>query len=220
MRSGVLIAGGRSTRFGNADKSVAELVGVPMIRRVADRLAPVVDELVANCRPDQQAAIDDALAGSPLPVEFALDSEPDQGPMAGIRDGLRGASGEYAVVVACDMPFVDPGAVRYLFDRCSGEVAPPNDADDVGDPPYDAAVPRLGDGWYQTTQAVYRPEPMADACDAALERGDRKILAPLKELSYAVVGESELTDRTDLSTFDNINTQQELEAAENRLAEE
>lgn len=220
MRSGVLIAGGRSTRFGDADKAVAELTGVPMIRRVADRLAPMVDELVANCRPDQQEAIADALESSPLPVAFALDSEPDQGPMAGIRDGLRGASGEHAVVVACDMPFVDPEAVGYLFDRCTDAVAPPADADDVGEPPFDAAVPRLGDGWYQTTQAVYRPEPMADACDAALERGDRKILAPLEALSYAVVGERELTDRTDLSTFDNINTQEELEAAEERLAAE
>lgn len=220
MRSGVVIAGGRSTRFGDADKAVAPLAGVPMIRRVADRLAPVVDELVVNCRPDQQTAIGDVLDGSPLPVTFALDSEPDQGPVAGIRDGLREASGDLAAVVACDMPFVDPEAMDYLFDRCRGAVAPPPNAEDVGEPPYDAAVPRLGDGWFQTTQAVYRPEPMADACDAALERGDRKVLAPLEELSYAVVGEDELTDRTELSAFDNINTQEELDAAEERLAAE
>jgi molybdopterin-guanine dinucleotide biosynthesis protein A len=153
-------------------------------------------------------------------VTFALDSEPDQGPVAGIRDGLRATSGDLAVVVACDMPFVDPVAMDYLLDRCRGIVAPPPDAADVGDPPYDAAVPRLGDGWFQTTQAVYRPEPMIDACDAALERGDRKVLAPLEELSYAVVGEGELIARTERWTFDNINTQDELNAAEERLASE
>ncbi|MEF8801356.1 MAG: molybdenum cofactor guanylyltransferase [Halolamina sp.] len=220
MRSGIIIAGGRSTRFGDADKAVAALAGVAMIRRVADRLAPVVEELVVNCRPDQQAAIEDVLESGPLPVTFALDSEPDQGPMAGIRDGLCGASGDHAAVVACDMPFVDPATMDYLFDRCRGTVTPPPDADDVGEPPYDAAVPRLGDGWFQTTQAVYRPEPMVDACTAALGRGDRKILAPLEELSYAVVSEDELTDRTELWTFDNINTQEELKAAEERLAAE
>jgi molybdopterin-guanine dinucleotide biosynthesis protein A len=219
MRSAVIIAGGRSTRFGDADKAVALLAGVPLTRRVADRLEPVVDELVVNCRPDQREAIDDALAGSALPRSFALDEESDQGPMAGIRNGLRAAAGEHAVVVACDMPFVDPDAVRYLFDRCSGSIAPPPGNDDVGEPPYDAAVPRLGDGWYQTTQAVYRPEPMVDACDAALERGDRKILAPLEALSYAVVGETELEERTALSTFDNVNTREELEAAEARLSQ-
>ena len=217
MRSGVIIAGGRSTRFGDTDKAVAPLAGVPMTRRVADRVEPIVDELVVNCRADQQEAIDDALGGYDLPTSFALDQEPDQGPMAGIRDGLRGAEGEHAVVVACDMPFVDPEAVRYLFDRCTGTVSPPPGNDDEGKQPYDAAVPRLGDGWYQTTQAVYRPEPMAAACDAALERGDRKILAPLEELSYAVVGEEELLDHTAVSTFDNVNTQEELAAAEQRL---
>ncbi len=220
MRSGVIIAGGRSTRFGDDDKAVALLAGVPMVRRVADRLRPVVDELVVNCRPDQRDAIDDALTGYDQPVAFALDEEPDQGPMAAIRDGLRGASGEHAVVVACDMPFVDPEAVRYLFDRCTGTVAPPPAGDDIGEPPYDAGVPRLGDGWYQTTQAVYRPGPMADACDVALDRGDRKILAPLEELSYAVVREEELADRADLSTFDNVNTQAELVAAEEQLSSE
>ena len=217
MRSAVIIAGGHSTRFGDADKAVALLAGVPMTRRVADRLEPVVDELVVNCRPDQREAIDDALAGYALPRSFALDEESDQGPMAGIRNGLRGAEGEHAVVVACDMPFVDPEAMSYLFDRCSGAIDPPSEAEDVGAPPYDAAVPKLSDGWYQTTQAVYRPEPMADACDAALERGDRKILAPLEELAYAVVGDGELPG--DGSTFDNVNTQDELDAAEQRLAE-
>jgi molybdopterin-guanine dinucleotide biosynthesis protein A len=217
MRSGVIIAGGRSTRFGDADKSVAPLAGVPMVRRAAERLAPVVDELVVNCRPDQRAAIEDALEGYDRPTGFALDQTVDQGPMAGIRDGLRCATGDHAVVVACDMPFVDPDAIAHLFERCRGAESPPTGADDVGDPPFDAAVPRLGDGWYQTTQAVYRPGPMADACDAALGRGDRKILAPLEDLSYAVVGESELTPRTDLSTFDNINTREELLAAERRL---
>jgi len=218
MDSAVIVAGGRSTRFGDADKAVATLAGTPMIRRVADRLEPVVDELVVNCREDQREAIAAALDDYPLPTEFAFDPEVDQGPMAGIRNGCRAADGEYAAVVACDMPFVDPDAISYLFDRASGAVSPPPDADDEGEPPFDGAVPRLGDGWYQTTQAVYRPGAMADACDAALERGDRKILAPLDDLSYAVVSEAELETVTDLETFENLNTQAEFDEAASRLS--
>ncbi len=218
MHSAVIVAGGRSTRFGDADKAVAPLAGTPMIRRVADRLEPVVDELVVNCREDQRDAIEEALAGYPLPTAFALDPEVDRGPMAGIRNGCRAAEGEYAAVVACDMPFVDPDAIDYLFGRASGEVAPPEAADDEGEPPFDGAVPRLGDGWYQTTQAVYRPDAMADACDAALERGDRKILAPLEDLSYGVVSEAELATVTDLDTFENLNTQEEFDEAAARLS--
>ena len=55
MRSGVVVAGGRSTRFGAPDKAVADLGGTPMIRRVADRIAPAVEELVVNCRPSVPA---------------------------------------------------------------------------------------------------------------------------------------------------------------------
>jgi molybdopterin-guanine dinucleotide biosynthesis protein A len=204
MRSGVIVAGGRSTRFGDADKAVADLSGTPMIRRVADRLAPVVDELVVNCRADQQEAIEAAMTGYPLSVRYALDPDTDEGPMAGIGTGLAACEGEYAVVVACDMPFVDPAVVEYLFERAGREGV-------------DAAVPKLDDGWYQTTQAVYRAEAMADACEAALDRGDRKILAPLEELDWVVVGEDEITERGDVGTFENLNTREEFEAVQARF---
>ncbi|SEP20886.1 molybdopterin-guanine dinucleotide biosynthesis protein A [Halogranum amylolyticum] len=204
MRSAVVIAGGRSTRFGDADKAVARLAGTPMIRRVADRLAAVVDELVVNCRVDQRAAIEAAMADYPLSVRFALDDDTDEGPMAGIGTGLAACEGEYAVVVACDMPFVDPDVVAYLFER----------AEDEG---VDAAVPKLDDGWYQTTQAVYRTEAMATACENALARGDRKILAPLEELEWLVVDEAAIDVHGDLDTFENLNTREEFADAQSRF---
>ncbi|WP_254536865.1 molybdenum cofactor guanylyltransferase [Halomarina litorea] len=202
MPTGVIVAGGRSTRFGEADKAVASLGGTPMVRHVADRLASVVDSLVVNCRADQRGRIEDALDGYPLPVRFAVDEATDEGPMAGIGTGLRAVESEYAVVVACDMPFVDPGVVSYLFERAAG---------------HDAAVPKLDDGWYQTTQAVYRADAMADACEAALAAGEHKILAPLDRLDWVVVGEAGLRERGSLDTFENVNTREELRAAEERL---
>ena len=48
MRASLVLAGGRSTRFGDSDKAVAELAGTPMIRRVVDRVAGVVSEVVIN----------------------------------------------------------------------------------------------------------------------------------------------------------------------------
>ncbi|MFC7166201.1 molybdenum cofactor guanylyltransferase [Halospeciosus flavus] len=206
MHSGVIIAGGRSTRFGDADKAVADLAGTPMTRRVADRLEPIVDELVVNCRADQRDALDDALDGYPLPVTFAEDPETDQGPMAGIRNGLRGASGEFAAVVACDMPFLDPGFLDYLFERAAG---------------HEAAVPRVGEGgWFQTTQAVYHADAMADACDDALARDARKIIEPLFDLDYVVVTEDEVEEHAanGLDTFENLNTREEFEAAQSHFS--
>lgn len=198
MAAGVIIAGGYSTRFGEGDKAIADLAGEPMIRRVAERLASAVDEVVVNCRSEQVVPLSEALKGYVYPLTFAEDPEPGQGPMAGIQTGLRAVDAEYAVVVACDMPFIDPALVDHLFDRAAG---------------HDAAVPRTGDGWFQTTHAVYRASAMADACDAALERDEHKIIEPLFSLDYVVVEESEVRKISDLRTFENINTQAELEEA-------
>ena len=205
MPAGVVLAGGRSTRFGDADKALAALAGVPMVRRVADLLGEVVDVLVVNCRTDQRAAFADALAGYDRPVRFAVDPDPDEGPMAGIRTGLREVEetdAAYGFVAACDMPFLDPDLVAYLFERARGR---------------DAAVPRLTE-WFETTHAVYRATPMADACDAALAAGASKIIEPLFELDYAVVEADELA-RFDSATFESVDTREEFADAERRLRE-
>lgn len=73
MRSAVVVAGGFSTRFGEEHKAVAELAETPLIRRVADRIEGVVDELVINCRADQQPAIAKAMGGYGLDIDYALD---------------------------------------------------------------------------------------------------------------------------------------------------
>ena len=205
MRSAVIVAGGRSTRFGDRDKAVADLAGVPMIRRVADRLARVCEHLVVNCRADQRDAIGDALVGTAVPTAFAVDTEPDRGPVAGIRTGLRAVDTEYAVVVACDMPFVDPDFVRYLFERAAG---------------HDAAVARP-DEWYEPMQAVYRATAMADACEVALDAAEEReprILTPIETLDCVVVGNDEVAAHATSDTFDNLNTEAEFQAARERLA--
>ena len=206
MPAGVIVAGGRSTRFGERDKAVADLAGVPMIRRVADRIVPAIDELVVNCRADQRDVIERALSGYALPTAFAEDEETDQGPMAGIGRGLRTLGGdELAFVVACDMPLVDPDFVSHLAERATGR---------------DGAVPKLDDGWFQTTHAVYRAGPMGDACEKALARGDRKIIAPLTDIDYVVIDEEEVREHAVLGpkVFENVNTETELEAVATRFS--
>ncbi|MFA9517600.1 molybdenum cofactor guanylyltransferase [Halopenitus sp. H-Gu1] len=220
--TGAIVAGGRSTRFGETDKAVAPLSGTPMIRRVADRLAgaddpvdpgaerasggePIVRDIVVNCRSDQRATIEAAMEGYPLAVRYAVDDEPDMGPMAGIRNACRGAAGEYVAVVACDMPFVDPRLLERLHGRAQG---------------HEAAVPRIDDQWYQTTQAVYRAEPMASACDQALSAGKRKIVEALSELEYVVLDGAEIRAVTTERTFENLNTREDLAAAAARIDEQ
>ncbi|WP_251341628.1 molybdenum cofactor guanylyltransferase [Haloplanus halophilus] len=200
-RTAVVLAGGRSTRFGDEDKAVAPLAGTPMIRRVVDRVAPAVDAVVVNCRAEQVPAISDALDGAAVPVRFAEDEYPDEGPMAGMATGLRAVDTEYAFVVACDMPFVDADFVAYLFERAAG---------------HDAAVPRP-EQWFETTHAVYRAAAMADACEAALAAGEERIVAPLFDLDFVVVDAAEVRDHGHPHTFENCNTREDFVDAERRL---
>lgn len=202
MRTVVLLAGGQSTRFGKQDKALAELAGTPMIRRVADRVSTVADELVINCRADQRDAIEAAMSGYETPNLYAEDHIPDQGPVAGIRHGLDAASGEYSAVLACDMPFVDPDFISQLFDRAAG---------------HDGAVPRLANGWLQTTQAVYRTEPMLQAARRVLEQDNPGILTLLSRLDYIVVEQEAIESVTTTETFENINTREEFERAQERF---
>ena len=192
MRAGVIVAGGYSTRFGEADKILADLAGVPLVRHVATRLDGVVDELVVNCRPAQVGELERALSG--IAVEFALDSTPDEGPLAGIRTGLAATEAEDAAVVAADMPLVDPAFVSYLFERAAG---------------HDAAVPRW-QGRLQPTQAVYRREAMAEAATRALSDGERSLVAALSTLDHVVVDERDVREHSTKNTFTNVNTREEL----------
>ena len=190
MRSALILAGGRSTRFGDADKSLAEVEGTPMIRRVADRLAEVCDELVVNCRDDQRAAVADALEGCAHWV--AVDPVPDEGPVAGMRTGLRVANGNAVAVVACDMPRIDPA----LFERLFGAVDT-------------AAVPRA-DGRLHPLHAVYDRHEARVACDRTMAAGSARLYDVLARVDPVVVDVDDAVDGD--SPFTNVNTRADLRA--------
>lgn len=167
MRSALILAGGYSTRFGEPDKAFVPVDGRPMIERVADRVAPVADELVVNCRPEQRRPVERALDAHTF--RFAVDPVPDQGPVAGLRTGLRVTRGQAVAVVACDMPRVDPALFETLFDACEG-----------------AAVPRSGDR-LQPLHAVYEPSVTRVAAERTFATGSRRLYDVVARLDPVVV---------------------------------
>ena len=199
-RGGVILAGGRSERFGRTDKAVAPLNSKPLIEHVLERLNPVVSEVVINCRAEQQPHIQDAIAESGIAVTYAIDPTPDRGPLAGIATGLSAIqNAEAAFITACDMPLIEPALIETLFETL-------NDAD--------AIVPRLDNQWLQTTHAVYRCQPMLAACEAALTAGDGRIVSAIDRLSVKIIDGETVQNYGTLDSFRNINTQAELEALE------
>ncbi len=49
MRTGIILCGGRSRRFGK-DKALLTIDGVPMVRRMAGRISQVVDDVIIAAR--------------------------------------------------------------------------------------------------------------------------------------------------------------------------
>lgn len=208
-----MLAGGRSRRFGEADKVLAPVGDTPMIRHVADRIEPAVDRLVVSCRESQRADVAAALDGYPAPVETVVDPVPDRGPLAGMVAGLSAlravadVTAEYALILAADLPLVTSGLIRRLFDAATGAGR------------IDAAVPRVDD-WYRATCAVYRVVPTVGACRAALERGDQRARAPLAELGVEAVGEDDLATTGGPDALHDVDTPADRETAIRRLAGE
>src|SRR5437899_10933239 len=116
--TGVIQAGGRSTRMGGRPKALIELGGRPIIERVFAALAPAVDDvLVVTNTPELYAFLE-------LPM--VADVYPDHGSLGGIYSGLQAAPGQAALTVACDMPFLHPDVVKLVAARAgAGHVRTP-----------------------------------------------------------------------------------------------
>ena len=114
MICGLILAGGRSSRFGR-EKAVAELGGRPLIAWIADVLGR--SDRVAVNAPKGSAAYDFARARGLACISDP--SEADPGPLTGVRAGLRWAreaGADWLVTAPCDTPFLPPDMVARLVE--------------------------------------------------------------------------------------------------------
>ena len=112
--SGVLLAAGTSSRFGEANKLLATVDGEPLVRRaVAPLLAADLHEIVVVLGHEADA-VRDALAD--LPVEFVVNEDYADGQATSVRTGVRAVDEAAAAALFAlgDMPRVDPGTVDRL----------------------------------------------------------------------------------------------------------
>jgi molybdopterin-guanine dinucleotide biosynthesis protein A len=123
----------------------------------------------------------------------------DRGPLGGIHAALMSSSRELNLLLAVDLPYVDPSFLSYLVTKARG-------SDSL------ITVPRAAGGW-QPLCAVYRP-PFLELAEKALQRGKNKIDPLFEGIPVATVEESELSAAGFSATiFQNLNTPREFEAA-------
>lgn len=182
--TGIVLAGGRSTRMGR-DKASIDLGGRTLLARAVEiiRRAGGTPVVVSPPRPDLDR----------LGVRL-LDDE-GMGPLQALRMGLGAAEGP-AFALACDLPLLPPEVVSFLVEGLSSS---------------QAVVPRAL-GKLQVLAAAYGEMTVA-AFDAALAAGETSVHGAVAALSPRVVELEELAAWGDERMFLNVNTPDDLRRA-------
>lgn len=192
MTAGLVVAGGYSTRFGLAEKPLVPIDGERMLVRVVRALDRVADDVVIDCRADQVEPFRNALETVAVEPSFAVDEQPDGGPIAGLANGLAAIDDDEIAVLSCDRPGVTPGVLDRLRSRRRRE-------------DLDVAVPTI-DGHVQPLCGVYRTEGIREAVDEALATGERRLCAIPRDLASCAVTERALADVVDPAAIASVDT--------------
>ncbi len=193
--SAIVLAGGRSTRLGQ-DKRLVRLDSErTLLERTVQRVASLVEDVVVVVGAGER--LTDDLA------RVVTDEWPGTGPLGGLCTGLARVCHAYALVVACDLPFLNVDVLRALLARPRA---------------YDLLVPRRADGTVELLHGIYRTTCLPVARDR-LAAGRLRLAGLIDDLQAAdrtvvFVDEDDLRPfDPDLRTFFNLNTPADLHLA-------
>lgn len=183
---GIILAGGEGRRMG-ADKALLPLAGRPLLAHVRDRLEPQVEALAISANGDPAR-----LARFGLPV--LADDQP-LGPLSGILAGLRWAAAQGAdalVSAPVDAPFLPGDLTPRLILAADG--------------PH-LAIARAGERLHPAFGLW--PVSLAPTLADFLTSG-----AKPKVMDFAAAHHAAVAGFPDDGAFTNLNTPQDLAAAE------
>ncbi len=114
--TGIVLAGGRSSRMGS-DKGLVQLEGKKFIEHILAALIPNVNEIIIVANNDNY---------NTFGYKVVEDIIKDCGPLGGIYTGLMNSKTENNLIVSCDIPFINEGLIRYIIENSGkAEIAVP-----------------------------------------------------------------------------------------------
>jgi molybdopterin-guanine dinucleotide biosynthesis protein A len=205
--TGMVLAGGPSRRM-HADKAWMPIAGRPMIRWVIDALREVTDELIVVAR--------DVQPFGNLGATVVQDRMPMRGPLTGIHAGLKATETDLNLVVACDLPLVQPPLLALLA-RAVGATHGAVPYAPMGAPPPRHEPVTGREAGLQPLCAAYRR-----ACIAPLEKlllsGQVPSVALISVVKARIVGPETWREYDpEGHSFFNVNTPEDRIAAERIL---
>jgi molybdopterin-guanine dinucleotide biosynthesis protein A len=190
MKSGLqgfILAGGASSRMGT-DKSQLRLEQQTFTERIAATLLKITDSVSVVGRDSDESSL-----------PSVADVYPKWGALGGIHAALAACSREWAIVVACDLPFVTAELFSYLAALRMD---------------HDAVVPIQEDGRPQPLAALYRVAPCLQQATELIEAGRRRPVDLLDAVKTCWVAFDELRNFARAqSFFVNINTPEDYDEA-------
>jgi len=199
-RSGVVLAGGSSTRLG-VDKGLRLLAGRPLVNHIVDSIRCHVDEVIVVVASEEQSknyrqAVDGAV--------IVTDIHPEGSPLVGLMTGLSFCKYPYAFAVACDMPFVCGEAVEMLFAEAEG---------------HGGAVFEKPNGWIEPLVAVYHVDTALREAERLYREGDlrvRMIFLSRDDVALIPVERLRVVD-PELRTFFDTDSEESFRVAESMI---
>ena len=184
--TGVILAGGKSTRYGT-NKAFAEVQGVRLIERTIRVMGSLCPRLLLVTNTPAEYAY--------LQLPMVEDLIKGLGPLGGIYTGLEVIDDENGLFVACDMPFLREDLLRYLV-TLRGDC--------------DAVVPRVN--WMvEPLHALYTKNCLP-SLRKFIRSQELQILKFFQKIRVRYMEEEEIRKiDPDLKSFFNINRPEDLE---------
>lgn len=172
------------------DKARLLLDGRTLVERIAAELTTVTDPVTL---------VGKNAAELRLNLPTAADVHEHWGALGGVHAALSACQSPWALIIACDLPFVTTA----LFSRLASL------RED-----FEAVAPIQNDGRPQPLAALYRLTPCLARADQSIKTGERRPIALLQSVRTRWISFAELEDLPGAEHFfDNINTPRDYEQA-------
>jgi len=189
--AGIILAGGQSKRMGQNKALLPhpDNAQISFIEYLTAMLTSMCTEVLVVAH-DATQAVEFARPGIGVVTDRVL----DYGPLMGLYSGLSAIRTTHALVIAVDMPFVQPELVSFLLDQ----------------PLTDALLVPVVDNVPQVLLAVY-PRTVLPLIEMHIQQGRRDLRSLLDVAPVQYIEEAQLR-RVDpqLRSFVNVNTPEDL----------
>ena len=192
--SGYVLAGGKSSRM-KTDKTLLKIAGRTFIERAVNVLESACGHPARVVLNSKQKNLFKSFSAD---FDRVFDVLENRGALGGIHAALRDCPGEFAIVLAVDLPFIDAKVIEKIMKTA------------VFENNYSAVVPRQADGRLQPLCAVYRPAKCLPRIEKLLsENNSLPVRAFLETIPVKIIEEEFLSGNRNV--FANINTPADYE---------